>query len=161
MSKTNALHDWKVNTAIKRLMTDLDAASLNDIVRAIDSKVTLANFSDTAAHNHRLDAGRMMNTLRARVENDGGNWWKWYGDHFAYTRRYAEKLLALANAENPVAAQQKESERNRASKAAQRERVRMTVVRSNPVDDILELIEALTDKERHSLWRACRENWPW
>jgi hypothetical protein len=125
MSRRNALHDWKVDTAIKRMMANIEAADTKQIVNAIDTKLTLASFSEGAAHTHRLDAARMLLVLRKRIEAEGEDWWKW-----ARSRRDTERLLAMASADDAEAAAEAEAERNRQYKATQRAKAATDVSRS-------------------------------
>lgn len=68
----------------------------------------------------RIEAGRLLLQLKARI--DAGEvgelavWWEWYDDNFHRSRRDAERVMALAAAEDPVAAHE-------AEKAATRERM--------------------------------------
>jgi hypothetical protein len=68
----------------------------------------------------RIVCGKELLALRARIEaGEAGeiDWWVWYGEHFARSRRDAEKVMALASAGDPEAAHE-------AEKAASRERKR-------------------------------------
>jgi hypothetical protein len=130
MSRSNALHDWKVDTAIKKMMANIEATDTKQIVNAIDTKLTLASFSEGSAHNHRLDAALMLLVLRQRIEAEGEDWWKWHKEHFARSRRDTERLLAMASADDPEAAAEAETERNRQYKSTQRAKAATDVSRS-------------------------------
>ena len=145
------------STAITKLMGNLATASDDDVVRAIDSKLSLATVADTASHQHRLDAGRMLVELRTRVEARGDSWWKWHGKNFARSRRDTERLMALALADNPEAAAQEYRDRD-AERQRRKRRAATDVCR---IEKIVKLIEALTDQEREELRAACKEIFKW
>ena len=68
----------------------------------------------------RVACGKELLALRVRIEGgEAGKveWWEWYGERFARSRRDAEKVMALAAAEDPEAAHE-------AAKAVDRERKR-------------------------------------
>jgi hypothetical protein len=105
---------------IKKLMANLDAANNDAIIKAITTKLILAQFSEGEAESHRLDAGRMLLVLRKRIEGDGGQWWKWYHDHFTRSRKDAEKVMRLASATDPEAAAETERAETRTRVAKHR-----------------------------------------
>jgi hypothetical protein len=104
MSRSSDRYERKVDATIKKMMADLDTADIDQIVKAIDAKMMFSISSDADANNHRLDAARMLLALRKRIEADGQNWWKWHKDHFARSKRDAQRLLAIAVADDPPAA---------------------------------------------------------
>ena len=157
MSRDTERAVLRTSTAITKLMGNFDAASDNDIVSAIDSKMSLATVADSAGHQHRLDAGRMLVQLRDRIEARGENWWKWHDKNFARCRRDSAKLIALAQATDPREAVKQERERNRQHKAAQRKREADV----SPIAKIVKLIETLTDQERNELRATCEEKFSW
>jgi hypothetical protein len=86
----------------------------------------------------RIECGRTLLELRRRIE-DGEvgdlaavDWWGWYEDNFTRSRRDAERLMAIASAEDPVAAYKEQGElnaiRNRAYRERQREQLRLSGV---------------------------------
>jgi hypothetical protein len=169
MSRRGDQAERNASEQIKKLMANLDAADTKQIVNAIDTKMTLAMFASNKAHHHRLDAGRMLNVLRKRIEAEGHDWWKWHNDHFARSKRDAQKLLAMASADDPEAAAEKE--RDEARQRMAKSRGVANVRRSNVVPLvnrneaaakirlIVEMIGELDDQGREELWAACRERW--
>jgi hypothetical protein len=78
----------------------------------------------------RIECGRDLLELRRRIEaGEAGkiiSWWEWYESKFTRDRRDAERVMAIAAAEDPVAAHE-------AEKAATRERMRALRARPVPV----------------------------
>jgi hypothetical protein len=74
----------------------------------------------------RIECGRLLNELRERVEagevGELATWWEWYDDHFTRSRSDAQRLMAIAAAEDPVAAY--EAEKTRVQVATQLYRAR-------------------------------------
>jgi hypothetical protein len=94
--------------------------SLEQAVQAIHEKFEVARRAERRAYATRIVVGQMLIALRKRIEageaGEGVNWWKWYQDNFARTRRDAERVMALARADDPEAAHE-------AAKAETREAV--------------------------------------
>jgi hypothetical protein len=91
------------------------------------------------ADQYRISAGKQLVELKVRIEageaGKGVKWWAWYADHFKNrSRRDAQRVMALANADNPEDAAEEEREKNREAKAAQREREARTDVSRTPAD---------------------------
>jgi hypothetical protein len=79
------------------------------------------------ADNFRISAGKQLVELKARIEagedGEGVKWWSWYASHFqGRTKRDAQKVMALANADDPEAAAEEERTKNREAVAAHRNR---------------------------------------
>jgi hypothetical protein len=91
-------------TALKKFVVDHESAPLADVADAINIALRLADEKENGATNHRLQAGRMLASLRKRIEADGQNWWKFAKDHFDRSRKDIEKVMRLANADNPAEA---------------------------------------------------------
>jgi hypothetical protein len=143
---------------LKRFIKHHEGAAPDQMVKAINISIQLAVGSDNAAFHHRLDAGRMLLELRAGIEAEGENWWKWQRGKFNRSRKDMEKLMRLARAEDPEAA----AEEERADAKARMKKVRSGAnVRSNQVEHILQLIEALTDQEREQLRGQLTEIYQW
>jgi hypothetical protein len=91
------------------------------------------------ADQYRISAGKQLVELKVRIESGevgkGVKWWAWYADHFKNrSRRDAQRVMALANADNPEEAAEEEREKNREAKAAQREREAATDVSRTRAD---------------------------
>jgi hypothetical protein len=77
----------------------------------------------TRANNHTLEASKKMLWLRKRIEDgEEGNvtWWEWFENQpedSICSRKYAEKLLKIAGAEDPEAESERQKAANRNSKA--------------------------------------------
>jgi hypothetical protein len=62
----------------------------------------LAQFSETAARDRRLEAGRMLLELRHRKEDEGEDWWLFVKHNIHHcSRRDIERLIALARDDDP------------------------------------------------------------
>jgi hypothetical protein len=111
-------------TALNKVVAAHQTAPLDDVVRAINIKLQLAVTADNTATHHRLDAGRMLVELRRRVEAECGDWWQWQQGKFARSRKDIEKLMRIANADEPEVAAERERiqtrKRVRAYRAAER-----------------------------------------
>jgi hypothetical protein len=83
-----------------------------DVIEKAERRVNLA----------RIEAGRVLLELRYQIEASGLRWWEYYQDHFARSRRDAERLMQIASAEDPVEAYKAQGARNAAAVAAHRER---------------------------------------
>jgi hypothetical protein len=73
----------------------------------------------------RIRLGQDLLEARARVEaGEEGNigWWEWYQQKFTRSREDAEKVMAIARAENPEAAYVAAKEKNAAINRDYRER---------------------------------------
>jgi hypothetical protein len=104
----------------------VDTATVQPI-RTIEESVALAtrrwNTIDTTIEaaqtkvaSLRIETGKILNELRSRIDageaGELATWWEWYGDNFTRSRSDAEKLMALARADDPVAAHEAEKARN-------------------------------------------------
>jgi hypothetical protein len=144
---------FRNKTDLKRFLRNHDGASTGDLVEAINLKLNLAILAHNESHHHRLDAGRLLLELRARVEAEGGGWWKWQEGKFDRSRKDMEKLMRMASAEEPEAAVQAE----RAGARARMERVRAhganvrskagAVARAAPPDDDAEEMPLAEDDD--------------
>jgi hypothetical protein len=90
------------------------AHKLFDVIEKAERKV----------NEKRVEAGRVLLELRQQIEADGLRWWSYYGEHFARSRSDAERLMAIASAENPAKALQDANSRNASHQRAFRERHR-------------------------------------
>jgi hypothetical protein len=96
---------------------------LSDILKSTIHHIYVARDAEGKMGRSRLKAGREMWQLRERVEAgdpeaEGLSWWDYYNKHLKAhlrSRRDAEKIMALAKADDPEAALEKE-------RSAQRQR---------------------------------------
>ena len=93
--------------------------SLDETVLRIHRKWERVIDTQQKAHSARVECGVALLALRARIEaGEAGeiSWWSWYALKFTRDRRDAERVMAIASAENPQAAHE-------AEKAATRQRM--------------------------------------
>ena len=107
-------------TALKKFVLDHENAPLGDVAHAINIALRLADEKENGATNHRLQAGRMLASLRKRVEVGGQNWWTFAKSHFDRSRRDIEKVMRLANADDPEVAAEMERPNARTAMAKSR-----------------------------------------
>jgi hypothetical protein len=143
--------------------------SLKESVVEINKKFTQEADSNNKADRCRLAAGRMLLDLRKRIESgEAGsvNWWAWYeSQSFVRSRKDAEKVMAIARAAEPVAAEEIARAKNAAHQQAHRERAAYisgrhqsyqdrdpAPVRGVEADDIVEhalrLVEQMDEQQR-------------
>jgi hypothetical protein len=140
--------------ALNKVVASHKTAPLDDVVQAINIKLGLSVTADNKAASHRLAAGRMLLDLRRRVEAEGDDWWKWQQGKFTRSRKDIEKLMRMANADEPEAAAKAErtinAEQHRSSRAKRNGADVRAKPQPPPVPDIIE--EACdycrTDEER-------------
>jgi hypothetical protein len=90
--------------------------TIKDLAKEIDRLFSVVQDSERRAERARMQAGRLLLELRARIEaGEAGavTWWRWYCDHIAHSHRDAEKVMALARAQDPEAAYQEENRKRR------------------------------------------------
>lgn len=101
--------------ALKQVVKGHETAPVREVARAINIKLRLADQNENEALSHREEAGGMLVSLRARIEADGGDWWKFARDHFDRERRELERLMkyvpASEIAQAAVAANPQKSDR--------------------------------------------------
>jgi hypothetical protein len=93
--------------------------SLDAAVLRIHQKWQRVVDTQQKAHSARVECGMELLALRARIEaGEAGevSWWNWYQQKFTRDRRDAERIMAIASAENPQTAHE-------AEKAATRQRM--------------------------------------
>ena len=101
--------------------------SLKQVVARIEASfVKIKSYGDKA-DQFRISAGKQLVELQARIEaGEAGKsvkWWAWYAENFKNrTRRDAQRVMALARADNPEEAAEEERANNRAAVAAHRKR---------------------------------------
>ncbi len=150
--------------ALKEVLSKHETAPLDAVANAINIKLRQADRSDNAASNHRLAAGRMLITLRKRVEGEGLNWWKFAAEHFDRSRKDIEKIMRLARADDPEAAAEAERaearERMARSRASDQAGPDGANVRSTQlVERALALVEQMDDGERQEFMTKLREQY--
>jgi hypothetical protein len=101
--------------------------SLKQVVARIEASFVRIKSYGEKLDQFRISAGKQLVELKVRIEageaGNGVKWWAWYAENFENrTRRDAQKVMALANADNPEEAAEKERAKNRAAVAAHRER---------------------------------------
>jgi hypothetical protein len=111
--------------------------TIDEAIREIHGKFAEALASDGKAFNARLAAGQMLIILRERVEageaGNGVEWWPWYESKFVRSRKDAEKVMALARAEDPEAAAEEARARN--SEHQRQHKSRLVSGRTNSQSD--------------------------
>jgi hypothetical protein len=74
------------------------------------------------ADQYRISAGKQLVELKVRIEageaGKGVKWWAWYAENFNRTRRDAQRVMALANADDPEKAAEEERTKARDGMAA-------------------------------------------
>lgn len=147
---------------------------LEKLVLEIRAHVHDAGRAETTCAKHQLQAGLRLIELRARVEQDGGNWWAFFDDKFTgyiKSRSYAEKLMRWARADDPDGAIDAENSkarermrRLRAVDSAERSAEQSNQSLSNRVEyDIvahaLRLVERMSEEERERFDQLYREKY--
>jgi hypothetical protein len=91
-------------------------APLSDILKSVIHHIYVARDAEGKMGRSRLKAGREMLRLRERVdvgdpEAEGLSWWDYYNKHLKAhlrSRKDAEKIMALARADDPEQAAEQE-----------------------------------------------------
>jgi hypothetical protein len=94
--------------------------TIDEMVAEIKRQFLIEQDAGRKLTSSRVCQGQLLLDLRARVEADGGDWWKFFDDQFAgfhRSRKDAEKVMRMAAAEDPEAAHEQE-------KAEAKERMR-------------------------------------
>jgi hypothetical protein len=106
-------------------VTQLQAMTLEAAIRAIHIEFEKALQADHAGGRARLATGKMLVALRKRIEageaGEGVNWWRWYASKFVRSRKDAEKVMRIAQKEDPELAAEKERAEARERMARSRE----------------------------------------
>src|SRR6516225_7098388 len=102
------------------------------VARIEASFVNIKSYGDKV-DQFRISAGKQLVELQARIEaaeaGKGVKWWAWYAENFKNrTRRDAQRVMALANADDPEKAAEEERTKARDGMAAHRKRVAATNV---------------------------------
>ena len=107
--------------------------TLKQVVARIEASfVKIKNYGDKV-DQFRISAGKQLAELQARIEageaGKGVRWWAWYAENFKNrTRRDAQRVIALARANDPEKAAEEERTKARDGMAAHRKRVAATNV---------------------------------
>ena len=100
--------------------------TIEEMIHLVHEKFEIVVSTQGKYFSARIECGRLLNELRDRIEagevGELATWWEWYDDHFTRNRSDAERLMAIAAAEDPVAAY--EAEKARVRVATQRYRAR-------------------------------------
>ncbi len=134
--------------------------SIKEMVDEIHKQFAAALDAGKKADRARIHAGRLLIALRKRIEGgevgENVNWWKWYEENFARSRRDANRCMKLANAENPEAAHDEEKANAKKSMAKSRTNV-------CPDEDIvthaLRLVEEMDANQRQQFFAALRRRY--
>jgi len=146
----------------------VNTQSLDETVKAIQTKLVAADESQGKSTRYRLQAGRMLVALQERIEvhkeaGDNVKWWPWYRSKFGRSRKDAEKIMKQARAENPeaaeVAARKQNNEEHRRSRLGKQSPADVRGNHESKVEYILQLIEELSDNEREEFLAAIDERY--
>lgn len=148
-------------TELKRFVKHHASAKPDEMVQAINISIELSTTAENVADNHRLNAGKMLLELRADIEGRGENFWKWQVGKFTRSRKDIERLMRYARADDPVSAEREERGKQRERMQRHRNGAHVRSEQPSDIEQILDLIEALTDQERTELRDACKERWSW
>jgi hypothetical protein len=101
--------------------------SLKQVIARIEASFVKIKSYGEKVDQFRISAGKQLVELQARIEaGEAGKsvkWWAWYAENFKNrTRRDAQRVMALARADNPEEAAEEERANNRAAVAAYRKR---------------------------------------
>jgi hypothetical protein len=105
--------------------------TLDEAILSIDKKWNRLDEAVTKAKDARLAVAMELRALKERIENgENGDicaidWWGWYESKFRRSRSEAEKLLAIAGADDPPAALERVREQSNARKKTYRERLKV------------------------------------
>lgn len=135
---------------------------LDALVIEIRGRVHDAGRAETTCAKHQLQAGLRLLELRSRIEGgEAGevSWWDWYETQFTgyiKSRKYAERLMKWARADDPDAAREADIEKeNDRQRAARQETDDLEPTGSNDdqpdtdiVDKALRLVAKMTTNER-------------
>jgi len=137
------------------------------LVLEIRSHVHDAGRSQTTCAKHQLQAGWRLLELRKRVEaGEAGDvhWWDWYETQFTghiKSRKYAERLMKWAQADDPEAAVGAERERVRNAVRKYRGQLR-NLPKSDAgdiVDHAMRLVDEMSAAERRRFDDAYRSKY--
>jgi hypothetical protein len=107
--------------------------SLKQVVARIEASFVKIKSYGEKVDQFRISAGKQLVELKVRIEageaGKGVKWWFWYAENFKNrSRRDAQRVMALANADDPEKAAEEERTKARDGMAAHRERVAATNV---------------------------------
>jgi hypothetical protein len=91
--------------------------SLDEMMNEFHRQFGIALDLDTKSHNARLKAASLLKDMRTRVEageaGEGIKWWEWFRENSVRSRKDAEKLLKIANSDDPEGAYKEENSKRR------------------------------------------------
>jgi hypothetical protein len=121
-----------------------NSSRIERLVTEVHKQFSAATEGTKKADRARLRAGKLLLELRDRIEageaGEGVNWWKWYGDNIARSKRDARRVMKLAAAADPEAAHEHEKEERG------RRRHQSLVVAA------LRLVAEMTDEQRQQFF---------
>lgn len=144
---------------------------LSALVLEIRGHVHDAGRAETTCAKHQLQAGCRLLALRDRVEaGEAGDisWWEYFDTQFTgyiKSRKYAEKLMKWARADDPEAAREADHERVREAKQARKEREALEFLETpnsrsedyNVVEHALRLVGKMSEAERENFHQLYME----
>ena len=101
--------------------------TLEQAVKRIEASFAKIETYGKKVEDFRTSAGKQLVELQVRIEageaGSGVKWWVWYAEHFKNrSRRDAQRVMALARADDPAAAAEEERTKTRKAVAAHRQR---------------------------------------
>src|SRR5262249_20312160 len=99
--------------------------TLKELLEIFHAKYAAAISHDSKASKARIEAAKALLELRHRIESGEAGaitWWQWFKENSDRSRGDAEKLLAIAKAEDPEAAVEEERRKAREGMAEMRRR---------------------------------------
>jgi hypothetical protein len=132
---------------------------IKKVVDEIHKQFAYAADGSKKADRARLRAGQLLNDLRGRIEGgeigENINWWKWYDENFARSKKDAMKVMKLASAEDPEAAHDSE----KADRHERRSRRRDQSQVEDLVTHALHLVEEMDANQRQRFFAEIRRSY--
>jgi Protein of unknown function (DUF3102) len=116
--------------------------SLESAAASINRHIDLFLRADAGAQAHRVRAGFELIAVRKRIPE--GEWEAWCAENIHRSQREIRRLMALAGADDPEAAAEKERSETRERMRAHRTHVRPV----NPVEHVFRLFLQLNEAEK-------------
>lgn len=131
--------------------------SIKEMVDEIHKQFAAALDAGKKAERARIRTGQLLISLRKRIEageiGENVNWWKWYDENFARSKKDAMKVMKLARAEDPEAAHDEEIDKRRqARKSPRGDQLEL----EDLVTHALRLVEEMDAKQRQRFFAEIR-----
>jgi undecaprenyl pyrophosphate synthase len=130
---------------------------IKKVVDEIHKQFAYAADGSKKADRARLRAGQLLNDLRGRIEGgeigENINWWKWYDENFARSKKDAMKVMKLASAEDPEAAHEEEKSKKRKVAPGDQSEV------ADLVTHALHLVEEMDANQRQRFFAEIRRSY--